>query len=233
MGCKKMSLPIIFKKPPSLFSKRVIKLLNRFIILFTVIILSACVSKQRLENQAVITLNNNLAQLTDWQIKGKIAWITPLERKSAYINWQQNHANMQFNLSNVLGINLASLHYDGEIATLEADGQTYTDLSPSRLIFHTTGWHVPLEPLSSWVKGALTKQGRNATSNQQQVIRYENGLIQQIKATCTNCDQWTIDYNSYVNVNIQGIDYQLPQQINMHNPVNQAQIKIKINQWSQ
>lgn len=202
--------------------------------------LSACVSRPSLESEAIIQLNNNLAQLQQWKLKGKIAWITNSERKSAYMNWQQNNKDMQFDLSNLVGINLASLSYNGELATLSSDGQVYEDSSPSALIYKTTGWNVPLETLSSWVKGAVSEQGRqaNASSNSvrndnQTVIRYENGLIKQIKSNCEVCDQWTINYTSYENVTLANIEYQLPKQISMYNPAYQATIKIKISQWSQ
>ncbi len=215
--------------------------------------LMACTVKPPLESQAVIKLNNNLTQLTQWKLKGKIAWISATQRKSAYMNWQQNNANMQFGLSNVLGINLASLSFDGQVATLFADGKEYQGPSPSMLIYQTTGWQVPLEPLSSWVKGAASVDGRagsniaadqsSSASTKPQITRYENGLIKQIKPICANddikngvennnCDQWTIDYTSYKNVTINNIQYQLPKQISMFNSANQSTIKMRISEWS-
>lgn len=211
-----------------------IRQLTMIVIVFA---LTACASRPSLESQAIVQLNYNLAQLQKWKLKGKIAWITASERKSAYMNWQQNRENMQFDLSNLVGINLASLNYNGEIARLNANGKEYQDPSPSFLIYKTTGWNVPLELLGSWVKGAATSQGRQSSkltpSHNQQIIRYENGLIKQIKPNCEKCDQWTIDYTSYENVTIGGIEYQLPKQIDMFNSGSQAKIKIKISQWSQ
>jgi outer membrane lipoprotein LolB len=220
--------------------------------------LIACAGKPALESQAVINLNNNLAMLSKWQFTGKIAWITQNERKSAYIHWRQNDNTMHFSLNNMLGINLAKLSFDGNMATLNADDKEYTDPSPSALVYQTTGWRVPLEPLSSWVKGAASVKGRlktnddinsRAPKNQKtsdksayskssnmtdaSIIRYENGLIKQIKPTCTNCDSWTIDYTSYENVILNDIQYQLPKQINMFNSAYQATIKIRISDWSE
>lgn len=218
--------------------------LQVFVTLFFSCFLLSCTTKPNLETQALINLNNNLAQLTKWKLKGKIAWITEKERKSAYINWQQNDATLQFALTNVLGINLANLEYDGIMATLQADGKSYYDSSPSALIYQVSGWQVPLEQLSSWIKGAATSEGRNAIAGQvngsrqareknQEITRYENGLIKQIKATCDQCDQWTINYTQYNNVSMNNIEYQLPEQINMFNSAYQATIKIRISEWSQ
>jgi outer membrane lipoprotein LolB len=219
------------------FSPQYFVFIRQLTIIAVLFALTACASRPSLESQTVVKLNNNLAQLQKWKLSGKIAWITASERKSAYMNWQQNVENMQFELSNLVGINLASLNYNGKIATLKADGKEYHDPSPSFLIYKTTGWNVPLKPLTSWVKGAVTSQGRlsgkTAASNSQKLIRYENGLIKQIKPNCEKCDQWTIDYTAYENVLIGENEYQLPKQISMFNSASQATIKIRISQWSQ
>lgn len=208
------------------------------IILFVV---QACTTKGLLEDQAVLALNNNLATLQNWQLRGKIAWVTPQERKSAYINWQQREQNMQFTLSNVLGINLATLNYDGELATLVADDQTYSDPSPSRLIYQTTGWSVPILPLSSWIKGAASTNGREYLSSgngdvlqkgfKQRIIRFENGLIKQLIPQCAGCDAWQIDYKRYQAVVIKQVEYQLPTDISLTNLKSNATIKIRVNEW--
>lgn len=213
--------------------------------------LTACANKPALESEAVINLNSNLAQLQQWKIKGRIAWISLDERKSAYMNWQQDIDSMQFDLSNVLGINLASLTYDGQKATLQADGKTFENASPSALIYQVSGWEVPLEQLSNWVKGAASQHGRVVGNAQasfmkqddtqivQQITRYENGLIEKIQTVCPprpvqffRCDEWTISYNRYANVIIDENEYQLPTSITLFNARNQATIKMRINEWS-
>ena len=203
--------------------------------------LQACTTKVSLEDQAVLALNNNLATLQNWQLRGKIAWVTPQERKSAYINWQQREQNMQFILSNVLGINLATLNYDGEVATLTADDQTYSDPSPSSLIYQTTGWNVPILPLSAWIKGAASTDGReylNAGNGnvlqkgfKQRIVRFENGLIKQLIPQCVGCDAWQIDYKRYQIVVINQVEYQLPTDISLTNLKSDANIKIRVNEW--
>jgi outer membrane lipoprotein LolB len=208
--------------------------------------INGCATKPSLENQIAVAVDNNLAQLTQWRLKGKIAWITPQQRTSAYMNWHQNDAQMQFTLTNVLGITLASLSYDGENAILQADGRQFQDPSPSALIYRTTGWQVPLTSLSSWIKGAPSHKGRideknklSGIRNNAQILRYENGLIKQIKPACAvklnveNCNEWTIDYTRYTSVSISNVQYQLPSTINMYNTASRASIKMRISEWSQ
>lgn len=202
---------------------------------FVVIFVNACATKQHLEDERALKINDNLEQLQQWKLKGKIAWITSSERKSAYINWQQHNKNIQFDLTNLLGINLASLHYDGEIASLAANGEEYIDPSPSALIFRTTGWNVPIIPLSQWIKGAThTVNTKNTldVNSRPLIERYENGLLKQLSSTCETCEQWIINYTSYEKVVIGGTEYQLPQQISMLNPKFNATIKIRVSQWS-
>jgi outer membrane lipoprotein LolB len=213
---------------------------NALLIAVLVVVLQSCASKVSLEQQKALNIDQNLASLSTWKLKGKIAWISPTERKSAYINWQQNEKEMAFTLSNVLGITLASLTYDEQLATLTADGETYTDTSPSWLIYRTTGWEVPIVPLSSWIKGAASIDGREYRNNisentskvrKQSIKRYENGLIQQLIPACNNCDAWQIDYKNYQNARIDGVDYQLPSNISLTNLQSKAVVKIRISEW--
>ena len=206
-------------------------------------VLSGCTTKPSLENQTTININHNVAQLTQWKLKGKIAWITDAQRTSAYMNWQQDDANIAFTLTNVLGINMASLSYDGKLAKLSADGKEYQGASPSLLIFQTTGWQVPISALSSWVKGMPSpveqKNKQGDVIQNAHITRYDNGLIQQIKPYCatelkynTQCNAWVIDYTSYTSAIINNIEYQLPTNISMYNRASNATIKIRISEWS-
>jgi len=214
-----------------------------FLLGITVLLLSACAAKPKLEDQAVLQLNNNLAQLSQWQISGKIAWISSTERKSAYMNWQQNDQNLTFTITNVLGISGGKLSYNGILATLFADDKQYTDPSPSFLIYKTTGFDIPIKSLQSWIKGAAYASGReneteqNSTEQIKSIERYENGLIKQLITQCptrrTSCNQWQIDYEAYNNTDIGGREYQLPTSIRLTNLNAQYLVKIKVNKWSQ
>lgn len=208
----------------------------RSIKLFLIVVLSclfaACATKAPLEDKSTILLNANLMQLKKWQLKGKIAWITPDERKSAYISWRQDHDDMQFDLNNLLGINLASMQADANTASLTANNETYYNSSPSLLIYQTTGWQVPLESLKYWIKGASSELGRQQ-DNKHIVTRYPNGLVKEIQTSQHNEITWTVSYQSYESNTIAGVEYQLPKQVSLYNPSLNATIKILISQWSE
>jgi outer membrane lipoprotein LolB len=220
-------------------------------ITFILFVMQACATKSTLDDQALIQLNSNLAALDNWKLKGRIAWITSSDRKSAYVNWQQRGQEMEFKLTNLLGINLATLNYNNTLATLQADGKTYSDPSASYLIYQITGWDVPILPLGSWIKGAASTDGReyyglannfnlqDKTNNtkltapkRQLITRFENGLIKQLIPKCSGCDAWQIDYQDYQNATLNNINYQLPTNISLTNIRTQAIIKIRVSEWS-
>ncbi|MFW8590038.1 lipoprotein insertase outer membrane protein LolB [Glaciecola sp. 2405UD65-10] len=205
-------------------------------------LLVACSTKPTLEQQAVISLNQNLAQLTHWKLSGKIAWISATERKSAYINWQQQGEAFSFSVTNILGISGGTMIFDGEKATLKADGEQYTDPSPAQLVYRLTGWDLPLSDLQYWIKGASGESGRFNTKQQAQlntvssIVRYDNGLIKQLVSQCkprqVSCSPWQIDYQAYKNSVINGVSYQLPSAITLRNLSSNAMVKIKVSKWS-
>lgn len=184
----------------------------------------------------------DIASLEQWRIKGKIAWITPQERTSAYINWEKNQASLSFILSNVLGITLANMQYDGKVATLTADGTSYSDTSASRLIARTTGWQIPIANLQYWIKGIPAPDSGHAQNHKreepadnriQDIVYYEDGPLKQFTHSCRACDTWQVSYVQYKNWPLYGQNYQLPTSITLLNVNTQAQIKLRISQWKE
>lgn len=167
----------------------------------------------QLPNQTKLTLMGN------WELTGKIAVITPNERKSAYLNWQQAEQDIDFRLSNLIGVSLLNLTYDGDVARLSADGRDYEDASTEALIYRTTGWIIPLDNLPQWIKGVATEQD--------QVTLNEQGLPEHIQAICATCMGWEISYAQYQQV--QGV--WLPFSIEVNNPLRQTRLKFKVSQW--
>ncbi|MFT7258392.1 MAG: outer membrane lipoprotein LolB [Glaciecola sp.] len=167
----------------------------------------------QLPNQGKLTL------MSHWELTGKIAIITPNERKSAYLNWQQANQVVDFRLTNLIGVSILNLAYDGETARLQADGETYQDQSTEALVYRTTGWILPLDNLPQWIKGSV-----NTTD---QVVPNEQGLPNIIQPVCATCTGWEITYSEYEYV--QGV--WLPFLIEVNNPLKQTRLKFKVSQW--
>ncbi|MDT0594001.1 lipoprotein insertase outer membrane protein LolB [Glaciecola petra] len=185
---------------------------------------------------------SDIAALDQWRIKGKIAWITQQERTSAYLNWEKNQSSLSFGLTNVLGITLAKMKYDGNMATLTADGKTYTDFSASRLIAQTTGWQIPIANLQHWIKGvaapeiekSISADSNDSNENRIQDISYNSdGTLRQFTHSCRACDTWQISYVAYKSWSLYEQNFRLPSSITLLNVNTQAQIKLRISQWSE
>ncbi len=178
------------------------------------------------------SVNQDINELQSWQLSGKIAWITPEERKSAYINWQTSNNDITFNLNNLLGVNLASLSTKNGVSTLSADDKTFFGDSASLLIFQQTGFRVPIEQLKHWVKGQIPNSENDYANIKKEITFRTDGLIKSLTHNCEYCDVWDITYNNYTQAEINQNTYILPSSIELFNPAHQARIKIRISGWS-
>jgi outer membrane lipoprotein LolB len=193
-----------------------------------ILLINGCKNLNTLHDNETIDMSTEYLQLTNqgkltlmshWELTGKIAIITPSERKSAYLNWQQANQVVDFRLSNVLGVSILKLTDDGETARLEADGEAYEDESTEALVYRTAGWILPLDNLPQWIKGSVNSPDKVALNDQ--------GLPHVIQPICASCTGWEITYSQYAYV--QGV--WLPFLVDVNNPLKQTHIKFKVNQW--
>jgi len=201
---------------------------NVFGVCLFLLLLSGCQTTHHIDNRQEIDMSAGYLQLPNqeklrlmshWELTGKIAVITPEERTSAYLNWQQASQSIDFKLSNFIGVSLLNLSYDGSVARLEADGEKYEDESTETLIYRTTGWTLPLDNLPQWIKALANEED--------QIVLNESGLPERIQPTCATCFGWEITYSQYKQV--QGV--WLPFSVEVNNPIKQTRIKFKVNQW--
>ncbi len=195
----------------------------RIIILVTLtLVMSACTTLPDGPETAV-NLPAQLQRLTtvqQWQIKGKMAIRNDKEAVSAHLNWKTDAPDFDFRLTNLLGITLAKLNVEDGLAVLEADDKRFEDTNPSRLIYQTTGWDIPVSRLLDWIKG-LPLAGDDYVLNEKQ-------LLASLSPACDNCGNWKVSYANYGEVN--GI--WLPHQLTLTQTNNSKMlIKIRIDEW--
>ena len=195
----------------------------RIIILVTLtLVMSACTTLPDGPETAV-NLPAQLQRLTtvqQWQIKGKMAIRNDKEAVSAHLNWKTDAPDFDFRLTNLLGITLAKLNVEDGLAVLEADDKRFEDTNPSRLIYQTTGWDIPVSRLLDWIKG-LPLAGDDYVLNEKQ-------LLASLSPACLNCGNWKVSYANYGEVN--GI--WLPHQLTLTQTNNSKMlIKIRIDEW--
>jgi outer membrane lipoprotein LolB len=165
-----------------------------------------------------------LASLESWRIEGRLAYKSPKEKKSASLNWRQNVEKYQLNLSTVFGTSLLEMKGEPNFVVLDADDKHYQDTDPTRLIWRTTGWTIPVSHFPEWIKGLAADTDKT--------LYTPEGWVQQIQSNCFACKDWLINYDQYKLVNGLEIDeLWLPHKIVLINTTTNSQIIIRVNKW--
>ncbi|WP_406565643.1 lipoprotein insertase outer membrane protein LolB [Marinobacter fonticola] len=103
-----------------------------------------------------------LAQLTHWELQGKLAVRQPDDSGSAVINqWRQMDEQYHLLLSSAfLGMGRTELQgMPGYLTLTLPDGETYRSSDPQALIKAATGWQFPLDSLTWWIRGLPAPEG--------------------------------------------------------------------------
>lgn len=165
------------------------------------------------------TRNEQMLQLSAWEITGKIAFLTPKKRQSATFFWQHlNEQEQHVNLTTFLGINLMELTSQSGLHTITVRNETYQSDDLNTLIYQLTHFQLPTEALQYWLKG-LTYLPSDTI-----IIDTETYLPKQLTSNF-NDQKWQIQYQNYQLFE----QYQLATKIT----IKQADltIKIVINHW--
>jgi len=202
-----------------------------FIAIISSLFLFACTVVPKGPENAV-NLTSQLKQVADisqWQLKGKIAFRRGEEGASATMNWKTDSDDFNFRLTNLLGVTLVNLDVEDKKAVLEADGETFVDAMPEPLIYRVTGMDIPVNSLLSWIKGLPLPSD--------QFTLTDKGLLATLTSTCRACQGWEVSYANYGSVTQKnGNSVWLPHAINLIQPATQyrekTQLKIKIYKWT-
>lgn len=91
-----------------------------------------------------------------WQLQGKLAVRQPSDSGTANINrWVQDNEHYQLSLSSAF-LGLGRTELEGVPGFLELtlpDGETYRSNDPNALVEAATGWQLPIDSLTWWIKG--------------------------------------------------------------------------------
>ncbi|WP_235937739.1 lipoprotein insertase outer membrane protein LolB [Marinobacter caseinilyticus] len=125
-----------------------------------------------------------LSSVRHWQLQGKLAVRQPSDSGTAIINrWTQDNEHYRLSLSSAfLGLGRTELAgVPGYLELTLPDGETYRSNNPQDLIHAATGWQLPIDSLTWWIKG-LPSPGDNFqllfnTSGQLAVIRQQGWEI--------------------------------------------------------
>ncbi|WP_394220796.1 lipoprotein insertase outer membrane protein LolB [Alteromonas gracilis] len=195
------------------------------------LLLSACTTAPKGPENAVNLTSQleKVAQVQQWQMRGKIAFRQGKEAASLNLTWKNDSGDFGFRLTNFLGVSLVNLTVSEQKSVLEADGETYVNALPEPLIYQITGMVIPVESLLSWVKG-LPIEGDKFTLT-------DKGLVDTLESYCPACRNWQVAYGNYGSVQMEnGSSVWLPHSITLVQEempnIPQTQLKIKIYQWT-
>jgi outer membrane lipoprotein LolB len=190
------------------------------------ILLSGCSSIPTTPKQLVIEQDPQqriaqLAQLKQWKVQGKIAFFENGERNSATLTWQvdEKSKTQQLNLTSYLGINVLQLDSNDNSHKIQVDGNTYQGQDLEALIHSLTGFTLPAQALSFWLKGIPYQESDHIT--------YQEGTrLPQRLTSYYNNQLWHVNYGNYRQVS----GYNLPTKFSINK--DDLSIKIAINKWS-
>ncbi|MGA2654768.1 MAG: lipoprotein insertase outer membrane protein LolB [Gammaproteobacteria bacterium] len=174
---------------------------NHIIILFLTLLLTACV-----KHQATPELPFEMADpetIEHWEIKGKFSVKQPDEAVSAGLLWKQSSPDRyDIALTGPLGQgNVLLSGYPDKVVFQDAHGDKETAYNAELLLYHHTGWSMPIESMYYWVRGLPDPHYKY------EYILDDQGLYARLRQ-----HGWTIIYNSYQQVD----DYRLPRKMTLN-----------------
>lgn len=142
-----------------------------------------------------------LEQLTDWSLSGKVAIITPEKRHSLNIYWQQSGDNFQITLTSFLGTTILDVKKTAlGTQIIDDQGKKYFGKNAQTLITQLSGIELPIDVLQQWIKG-------NPSGAVYQLN--ENNQLVNLTGQDNKNANWSIDYNNYKTVQKTSLPHQL------------------------
>lgn len=195
-----------------------LNILQKTLSFFLVFLLASCANLPSEPESAIDNQSHQatLADITQWKIKGRMAFSNNNEKVSAYVNWQQKSDDYTIVLTNIIGSTLLQMEGNTAFAKMDIDDKTYVDRNAQQLLLRVTGWNIPVDGFPLWIKGMAANDADN-------FLTYgESGLV----AKVANKNGWNIDYQNYQKVD----NIWLPKNIKFKK--DEHQVKIRINEWT-
>ena len=159
-----------------------------------------------------------LQQLNNWSLTGKLAIFTENNRQSANIYWQQTNDDYSIQLTSLFGTRILQItkNEDG-IEIINNDDDIFTGKDVNQLVQQLSpGLDLPIVALQQWIKGNPINASYQL--NEQQQVNYLLGQD-------AGGSLWTVNYQHYQTYS----GYALPNRVDLKQ--NNMRLKIVINQW--
>lgn len=133
-----------------------------------------------------------LQQLEQWSLRGRLNIRSNNNSETININWQQDSANFDINLSGTLGLGGVRLSGDESSVLIEKAGEDPLNADSLEAIStEILGYAFPASELLYWIRG-LPAPGRTP------VITYNNeGLVDTLSQVDSRGRRWALRYDRY------------------------------------
>jgi outer membrane lipoprotein LolB len=184
--------------------------------LFTCL-LAGCAQTPMPQNIPWQAHQQKLEDLNSWSFSGKIAVITPQERQSLNIYWQQSYNDFHITLTTFLGGTVLELQKTQDITQIiDNEGKHFYGEDTEILIKQLSGFVIPINGLQQWIKGNPEKASYQLNSDNQ---------VASLAGVDSKGAPWTINYSHYEY--LQGIV--LPDKLQLKH--EDIRLKFSISQW--
>lgn len=202
--------------------KRFIRLSILTTTMTVILLLTACAPAPQkpvtVENPKTVWVQHQqqAAELSSWDILGKLGIRTPEQSNSASINWQQSDRVFNIQVTSLLGQSVATLAgtTDNTYIKLAGHGE-YNSRNPEQLLLKELGWTLPIKALNYWVRGIP------APDHPASYQLNEQGLLDTLQQS-----GWQLSFSRYEIVD----SHTLPSKVRLQQ--NDVIVTLLIKRWS-
>ena len=169
--------------------------------LLSALILSGCVSQQPLNEVSDLDrYQRRLAQINDWELKGRINVRVPGESDTVNVTWKNQDLNYNIYLRGSFGIGATRITGEPGLVKMEqGKDEPIVAHSAEELIYTQFGREIPINDLHYWIRGL-----RAPFPEPQQITYTEHGTLEQLQQ-----NGWSLEYSEYMAVG----EWNLPKKI--------------------
>lgn len=184
--------------------------MRSYIFLLLFLLLTGC-AQQAVQQHAP---SRDLNDIEQWHIQGKFSVKQPAKAVSASLDWQQLSKNhYEIALTGPFGQGRVLLSgYPDRVILKDAHGDVEVAYNAELLLYHHTGWSLPIESLYYWTRGLPDPHYTY------QFVDNEQGQLRHLKQ-----HGWTLDYESYQQYD----GYTVPRRITLNYPDTRITLLLK------
>ncbi|SEA75902.1 lipoprotein insertase outer membrane protein LolB [Alkalimonas amylolytica] len=136
-----------------------------FTLLLLTLMLSGCSIKPQTDGPILSAKQRleRIEQLQHFELTATMGIRSPADNVSGSLHWQQQGEDYQARMTNFLGIRIFSLASSAGSTRLQVQGEDYQASNSTELMLALTGWSLPLDDMSLWLKGLA---GDNASAKE-------------------------------------------------------------------